>query len=172
MLSCAITGHRPKTLCLGGERTPICVELKEAIQSHLMLLYWKGVRQFYIGGALGVDLWAGELLLKLQKRSEYKDLQLILALPFENYNMCWEQKDKERLEQLKSNSSQIIIVCEEVISPRLCYRLRNQYMVDHADCLLAVYNTSAPRTGTGMTVRYGEKRGIPIFLIQLEKFIV
>lgn len=48
----------------------------------------------------------------------------------------------------------------------ICYKKRNYYMVDHADCLLAVYdNERSVRSGTGMTVNYAKKKGLPITLI-------
>lgn len=46
------------------------------------------------------------------------------------------------------------------------YYRRNRYLVDHADCLIAVYdNNQNMRSGTGMTVRYAEKKGKPVTLI-------
>ncbi len=39
-------------------------------------------------------------------------------------------------------------------------------MVDQADCLLAVYdNGHSIRSGTGMTARYAQKKGLPVFFI-------
>ena len=46
------------------------------------------------------------------------------------------------------------------------YRRRNEYMVDHADILLAVYDDDRSiRSGTGITVHYARKRRLPILLI-------
>ena len=43
-------------------------------------------------------------------------------------------------------------------------RKRNYYLVDHSSILLAVYNGSH-RSGTGMTVRYAQKLGREIIVI-------
>ena len=41
---------------------------------------------------------------------------------------------------------------------------------DMADCLLAVYdNDRSIRSGTGMTVNYARKKGLPITLIHPDK---
>lgn len=41
---------------------------------------------------------------------------------------------------------------------------RNRYLVDHASILVAVYN-GTQRSGTGATVRYAQKQGREIFII-------
>ena len=41
---------------------------------------------------------------------------------------------------------------------------RNRYMVDHSSILLAVYNETY-RSGTGMTVRYAQKLGREVIII-------
>ncbi len=45
-----------------------------------------------------------------------------------------------------------------------CMLKRNRYLVDHAACLLAVYN-SEWRGGTAMTVRYARKMGREVTII-------
>lgn len=51
------------------------------MKEQFVQLYDKGVRCFYDGGALGVDLWSGELLLELKEQPEYSDIELVLVLP-------------------------------------------------------------------------------------------
>lgn len=45
-----------------------------------------------------------------------------------------------------------------------CMLERNRYLVDHAACLLAVYNGER-RGGTAMTVRYAGERGRRIIVL-------
>ena len=45
-----------------------------------------------------------------------------------------------------------------------CMLERNRYLVDHSSILLAVYNGSY-RSGTGMTVRYAQKLGREVIII-------
>ena len=45
-----------------------------------------------------------------------------------------------------------------------CMLERNRYLVDHAACLLAVYNGEW-RGGTAMTVRYARKLGSDIIVM-------
>lgn len=45
-----------------------------------------GVRRYYVGGALGVDMWAGELILRLKEQPGYGDIELVVVLPFEGHD--------------------------------------------------------------------------------------
>ena len=165
--ACAITGHRPSRFKWKyKENDNDCKRLKRRLKEQLAALYDQGVHQFYIGGALGVDIWSGELLLELKEQPEYNEIKLVLVLPFEGYDRDWEPKSKHRLSILRQNSAGVIVAGTSENSPTDNYRLRNQYMVDHAGCLLAVYdNDRQLRSGTMQTVNYARRKGLPITLI-------
>ena len=164
---CAITGHRPTRFRFKyDENNNGCKRIKKRIRDQLMLLYKQGVRQFWVGGALGVDMWAGEILLRLKEQPEYNEIQLMIALPFEEHDANWEERSRRRMSFLIKHSTQTVIVGQKEAPPAVNYRRRNAYMIDRADCLLAVYdNDRSIRSGTGMTVRLAEKKGLPITLI-------
>ena len=46
-----------------------CKRLKKRLYEQFALLYEKGVRRFYVGGSLGVDMWAGEQVLTLKEQA-------------------------------------------------------------------------------------------------------
>lgn len=73
------------------------------------MLYDQGVRVFYIGGALGVDLWSGEILLRMKEQPEYADLQIVIAIPFEGHDKDWDERSKSRLDFLKHYSNVVVI---------------------------------------------------------------
>jgi len=128
---------------------------------------------YYVGGALGVDLWAGEILLRLKEQPEYGDIELVVALPFEGHDAEWDPRSKSRLQFLLRHSVEIVIVGTRAEPAAICYKKRNYYMVDHANCLLAVYdNDHSIRSGTGITVNYARKKGIPITLIHPDTGVV
>lgn len=171
-LTCAITGHRPTRFRFKyNENNNGCKRIKKRIRDQLMLLYEQGFRQFWVGGALGVDMWAGEILLRLKEQPEYCEIQLMIALPFEGHDANWEERSRRRMAFLIRHSTQTIIVGQKDAPPAVNYRRRNEYMVDRADCLLAVYDRSI-RSGTGMTVRMAEKKGLPITLIHPDTGVV
>ena len=162
---CAITGHRP-TRFKYNENNNGCRRLKRRLKDQLVSLYEQGVRRFYIGGALGVDMWSGELLLELKEQPEYSEIELVLALPYSGHDAGWDKRSRYRLSVLRQHSAEVLVVGSTENPPAVNYKLRNQYMVDHADCLLAVYdNERNLRSGTMQTVNYARKKKLPITLI-------
>ena len=78
--ACAITGHRPTRFRFKyDENNNGCKRIKKRIRDQLIRLYEQGFRQFWVGGALGVDMWAGEILLRLKEQPEYSEIQLMIA---------------------------------------------------------------------------------------------
>ena len=165
--ACAITGHRPTRFKWKyNENDNNCKRLKRRLKEQLAALYDQGVRRFYIGGALGVDMWSGELLAELKEQPEYGEIELVLVLPFVGYDRDWNPGSKHRLSILRQRSAGVIVVGKPENPPADNYRARNQYMVNHADCLLAVYDNNRQfRSGTMQTVNYARRKGLPITLI-------
>lgn len=172
MYACAITGHRPTRFRFKyNENDSRCKRLKKQLREQFALLYSKGVRRFYVGGALGVDQWSGEILLKMQLEPEYQGIELIVVQPFPDHDACWDDRSRERLAFLIRHSTEHIVIGEE--ARRENFIKRNRYMVDHADCLLAVYdNSRSIRSGTGATVHYAEKTAKPIIFIHPDTMVV
>lgn len=167
MKSCAITGHRPTRFKWKyKENDTRCKRLKRVMREQFVLLYEKGARRFYVGGAQGVDQWAGEILLRMKEQPEYGEIELVVVLPFEGHDAEWDARSKSRLRFLLSHSAETVTVGTKAEPAAICYKKRNQYMVDHAGCLLAVYDSDHTiRSGTGMTVNYAKRRHLPIICI-------
>ena len=165
--TCAITGHRPSRFKWKyNENNNGCRRLKKRLREQIIWLYAQGVRRFYVGGALGVDLWCGEILLRLKEQEAYRDIALVLALPFQGHDVAWDERSRRRMAFLIRHSAETVTVGTEDQTPAVNYRRRNEYMVDHADILLAVYDDDRSiRSGTGITVHYARKRRLPILLI-------
>ena len=69
--TCAVAGHRPTRFKWKyKENNNGCKRLKKRMHDQFIVLYEKGVRRFLVGGSLGVDQWAGEIILRLKEQSE------------------------------------------------------------------------------------------------------
>lgn len=136
-----------------------------------MALYRQGVRRFYVGGCLGVDQWAGEILLRLKEQPNFSEIELVVVAPFPNHDKNWDEKSRGRLRFLISHSAEHLIIGQD--DRRESFVARNQYMLDHADVLLAVYdNDRTVRNGVGQVVVSAEKRGLPVIFIHPDKGII
>lgn len=156
--TCAVTGHRPSRFKWKyNENNNGCKRLKKRMQDQFIALYEQGVRRFLVGGALGVDQWAGEIILRLKEQTEYSDIKLVVVLPFPGHDEQWDARSRERLAFLIRHSTEHFTVGKAAY--RESYIQRSRYMVDHADCLLAVYDSEENlRSGMMQTVNYARSR--------------
>lgn len=160
-LSCAFTGHRPKSFPWKyNEAASDCVALKKVLAEQIAALTNDGITGFITGMALGVDLWAAQIVLDLRKKNPM--LKLCCALPCEGQEKKWPADKQELYRSILKQADDIHWESRNYIAD--CMLNRNRYMVDHASILLAIYN-GAYRSGTGMTVRYAESRHRKIILI-------
>lgn len=137
-LICAITGCRPSRFRFKyNENNTDCKRIRRCMEEQFSLLYKKGVHHFIIGGALGVDMWAGEILLTMKEKSEFSEIKLTMALPFEGYDVDWDRASRERKNKIQKQA-EILVIGKE--SGSSSYTKRNHFVVDHADIILAVYD--------------------------------
>ena len=159
--SCAFTGHRPKSFPWKyNESAHECVLLKEVLTAQITDLAEQGVTEFLSGMALGVDLWCAQIVLDLRKTNPAIKLHCIL--PCEGQEIKWAAQTQEQYRAILKQANNVVYVSREYTSD--CMLERNRYLVDHASTLLAVYN-GTQRSGTGATVRYAQKQGREIFII-------
>lgn len=158
---CAFTGHRPRKLPWGYDETDArCVALKKMLTEQIAKLVEAGYTDFFSGMAEGSDIWAALAVLALKK--ENPTLKLHCVLPCEGQADRWSVSARELYTAILEQSDEIVLVSREYSKD--CMFKRNRYLVDHAACLLAVYNGEW-RGGTAMTVRYVRKLGRKVIVL-------
>ena len=80
---CAFTGHRPQSLPFGfNEADERCIALKQKLRDEIIRqIEENGVTHFITGMAIGVDMFAAEIVLGL--KSAYNGITLECAIPCE-----------------------------------------------------------------------------------------
>lgn len=158
---CAFTGHRPhKFPWKYDEANSRCVALKAKLTEQITKLAENGVTDFYSGGADGVDCWASLIVLELRQKNPA--LKLHLILPHEGQADRWSEPAQERYHWILEQADSVEYVSHEYYEG--CMLDRNHRLVEAAEVLLAVYNGER-RGGTAATVRYAQKRGKKIIIL-------
>ena len=125
--SCVITGHRPTRFKFKyNEKDKRCQRIKKCLQEQLIRLYNQGVRCFWAGGAMGADMWASEILLRMKEQTAYQDVELCLALPFEGYDADWDDWHRKRMKFIRKYAAKVLILGEMPSSEN--YKKRNCFM--------------------------------------------
>ena len=119
-----------------------------------------GYMDFLSGMAEGADTWAALAVLALKK--ENPALRLHCVLPCEEQADGWSDSARELYFSSLEQADEVVSVSREYREG--CMLKLNRYLVDHAACLLAVYNGEW-RGGTAMTVRYARKLGRRITIL-------
>jgi len=137
----AVTGHRPPKCDDYAGTNPLALWVKQKIKAALITQ-----RPLYLisGMAVGVDQWTVEICIELK-------IPFIAAVPFIGQERQWPTQSRERYRELLAQAYAVEIVCAGGYE-RWKMLARNQWMVDHCNVLLAVFDGSAG--GTASTVLY------------------
>lgn len=111
---------------------------------------------------MGVDIWAGEIVLGLKR--QFKNLKLIAVVPFPQQANTWPQEWRIRFRNLLEKTDEVIMISDQYDSER--FFERNRYLVDHSSRLIAVYNQEK-KGGTAYTVRYARQQEVEVDLIAI-----
>lgn len=153
----AFTGHRPDKL--GGYNTPnpiynyITKELKKTLNE---LKPDKAIS----GMALGWDQWAAQICIDLS-------IPFIAAVPFVGQEKIWPQSSKDVYNRLLKQAIETAIVSEGGYSASKMM-IRNEWMVDRCDKLIACYNGDKSG-GTYNCIQYALSKGKEIITIDPTK---
>ena len=149
---CCFTGHRPEKLTASED------EIKKWLDEKISEAVGDGYTTFITGMARGVDLWAGELILR--RKGQGVPIHLICSLPYPGFGDHWAGTWRNLYDGILSGADSVVCVCETY--SRFCFGRRNQWMVDRSSRLIGVYN-GAPG-GTKNTIDYAQKRGVIIII--------
>ena len=152
----AFSGHRPDKLPNKetGYNIPnptyihVCKQIDKALRE-------LKPEKVISGMALGVDQWGAMIAYKL-------GIPFLAAIPFENQECKWPEKSQESYRLLRKLASEEVIVSPGGYSANKM-QVRNKWMVDHCDKLIAVWDGS--QGGTGNCVDYARSVNKDIYLI-------
>ena len=150
---CCFTGHRPEKLNIPEE------EVKTLLENAISTAINDGFLTFITGMARGIDMWAGEIVLKQKK--DNPDIRLVCAVPYEGFEKRWAISERNLYRHILESADSVRFICKHY--SRSCFQIRNCYMVDRSDRVIAVY--SGKKGGTKNTVEYAKRKGTEIINI-------
>ena len=150
---CCFTGHRPEKLTMPE------AEVKAALEAQIRVAIGHGFQTFISGMSRGVDIWAAEIVLWL--RNEGRKIRLVCAVPYPDFEARWGAAWQTQYRCILDEADWIEYICP-TYSPN-CFQSRNEWMVNHAARMIAVYNGTGG--GTRNTLKYAESQGLSIIKI-------
>ena len=161
MAVCMFTGHRPKGLPFGyNERDSHCKKLKKVLKKLILKkIKIENVTSFLCGMALGTDMFAEEIVLELKRK--FRNITLTAVLPCRTQAARWNKEAIARYELILAKCDKIIVLQDEYTPS--CMHKRNSYMVEHSDCVIAVW--SGIEGGTANTIHFATERHLPVTVL-------
>ena len=173
------TGNRPNKLggydWLNEKNMKIMLEIFRKVEN---IIKQNSSEEFHFicGGALGVDQMAFHICNKLKNKYDNK-ITLELAIPFKNQYIKWRFEDIKRY-NLHKKQADIVTYVDEIpeynkynlnagIYDIRKMQLRNMYMVDNSDIVIAVWDGT--RGGTKSCVDYTRKQNKDIINIDTKE---
>lgn len=154
--SICFTGHRPDRLG-GYVSNSVQTLVKNELRSIIEKAMDKDVKWFVSGGALGVDLWAAEIVIEIKKQG--KPVNLCIAKPFPSQASRWKEEAKTALQ----GSDKVIEVSEGSFAAWKMHK-RNRWMVDNSKYVIAVWD-QVKKGGTWNCLEYALKKEKRVFAI-------
>jgi len=180
-MNISFTGHRPNKLGGYDWNSKLNQELIKKLEQVILDQLNSDLVEvnFIFGGALGIDQMAFDICERNISKFPNCKIRLILALPFEKQDSNWIGKtDKERYAHQKSIADKIVYV--DAI-PKYSFKgiplgeyhpakmqLRNQWMVDNSDRVIAVFDGS--KGGTANCINYAKKKKKFIVILHPKTF--
>lgn len=148
----AVTGHRPNKLWGYDLNNPKYKDLYLCIQKVLIT----NKCDYAISGmALGVDQVFAICAIK-------NKIYLECAIPCLKHSKMWKKESVDLYNKILSKSQKQTLVSPTAYN-NVCMQIRNEYMVDNCNILLAVWDGS--NGGTGNCVKYAQSIGKEIIRI-------
>ena len=168
MFSICITGHRPDKLfgydIHGRKYDAIRHDIKKEVYQIILAHPEEKEVTVYSGMALGIDQIFVECMVDARRyyREHGVNFKIVATIPCQNQDKRWNSASQKEYKKLLNACDASVLVTDAPYAPRLM-QVRNQYMVDHSDVVIAIWNGTAG--GTANCVKYAASRGEKIIRV-------
>lgn len=157
--TCCFTGHRE--IFSGDE-----IILEKWLEKTISWLYlYNGVRYFGSGGAIGFDIFAAEVVLRLMRK--HPDIKLVLVLPCPLHDKFWNEEWKQRFARIAEQASKIVYTSDRYHD--CCMHIRNRHLINHSEWCIAYCRKYYG--GTAYTVSYAKEKQRKIICFPVDEIV-
>ena len=135
---CAFTGHRQV------EENFDLFRFEEIVTSYIE----EGYTTFLCGMAIGFDMIAAELVLKL--KNVFPEIKIIACIPCEGQSRYFNAADKQRYKNILQKCDEVRVLNDRYF--RGCMQARDRYMVENSHLVIAYKRVN--EGGTYYTMNY------------------
>lgn len=153
-----VTGHRPDKLFGYDLNDKRWIKLKDIFKQ---ILVEAKCTEAISGMALGTDMVFALAVLEL--KDEGYQIKLHCAIPFRGQSNRWARESRFLYDSILELADKVTLVSDDEYRPWLMQK-RNEFMVDEADKVIAVWNGSSG--GTKNCIDYAIKSGKEIIRIR------
>ena len=151
-----------RTVCFTGHRV-LSHDEQQLVYDRLdkllrLLIESHGTRDFYAGGALGLDTCAAITVLALRK--QYEGIRLHIAIPCRDQDARWTDFEKAVYRNIINRADTATVLSERYF--RGCMQMRNRHMIERSDLCIAFLRPGTDSGGTVYTANYARRQGVPL----------
>lgn len=147
MKSIYISGYRSYELNIFDQTDPKFLYLKEFLKDRIKSYIENGVEWFIITGQLGIELWAGEVVLEL--REEYPEAHLAVLLPYTSFGENWNTTNKELYERVIHQADYVNFTSNKDYESPSQLIANQVFTIRNTDGAFLIYDTMVGESATG-----------------------
>ncbi len=159
-LVACFTGYRSQKLPWGfNEKNERCLQMTKLLEKEIVNTIKEGYCHFISGMAIGFDMIAAEIVLKL--KSKY-NIILECAIACKNQEKKWSLQLQTRYQNILKQAD--IIWCGKDYYVDGCMLERNYYMVNQSSKIIALFDGKSG--GTKKTLEYAKQQRLQITILK------
>lgn len=166
-----VTGYRSYEINAFQEDDPKVKVVKRVLKQRMKALLDESEDEFWLitGPQLGVEQWAAQTAVGL--KSDYRQLKVAIMLPFADFASKWNADNQRRLAVLRQQVDFSRELTDRPYQSPDQLRLFQQFMLDHTDRALFVYDPDhpgKPKYDYRQAQKYSDQHDYPVDVVDFD----
>lgn len=171
-----ISGYRSYELGIFSKTDKKLFYIKEFIKHRIRQYADQGLEWVIITGQLGVELWAGEVVIDLKE--ELPHLQLAVLIPFKGFGESWNEDNQGLYQKVINAADYVNFTSHDEYKHGGQLKGNNQFIMNNSDGLLLIYdpeNEGKPKFLNDQADKYSDYSGYMVDRAdfdELQEFVI